>query len=343
MRPTVFSANRLRQFLRRNRVATLPQLKQLLGTQADITVFRKLKELSYRTSYSHRGSFYTLDEIAVFDERGLWSFSRFGFWYGTLVATAEVCVKQAPAGYFASELEEILHLPVKEPLLQLVEQDRIARQIVSGLYGTVPAMLVPGSSSCRRGNCCRRKPRRPPPASRPIKCRMNFGRRLYCSPACSTNSNGVCTLVWNRCSWVRSPDRRPSPPGPPHGGERATAVDDPRCGGGPRACRRWRAQAGGKKTPVVIDAIHKLMERETAGDPISGLKWTRKTTEKIARQLQRLGIAVSRNTVGRLGPMNYSLRPTARGLLPVLLPTVTASSVLSVGSVISSKSAAIRS
>ena len=74
MRPTVFSANRLRQFLRRNRVATLPQLKQLLGTQADITVFRKLKELSYRTSYSHRGSFYTLDEIAVFDARGLWSF-----------------------------------------------------------------------------------------------------------------------------------------------------------------------------------------------------------------------------------------------------------------------------
>jgi len=59
----------------------------------------------------------------------------------------------------------------------------------------------------------------------------------------------------------------------------------------------------------VIDAIHKLMERETAGDPISGLKWTRKTTEKIARQLQRLGIAVSRNTVGRLlRQMNYSLR-----------------------------------
>ena len=51
------------------------------------------------------------------------------------------------------------------------------------------------------------------------------------------------------------------------------------------------------------------MERETAGDPISGLKWTRKTTEKIAWQLKRLGIAVSRNTVGRLlRQMKYSLR-----------------------------------
>ena len=94
----------------------------------------------------------------------------------------------------------------------------------------------------------------------------------------------------------------------------------------------------------MIDAIHKLMERETAGDPISGLKWTRKTTEKIARQLKRLGIAVSRNTVGRLlRQMNYSLRTNRKRILPVLLPTVTASSVLSVGSVISSKSAAIRS
>jgi hypothetical protein len=135
MRPAVFSADLLQQFLRRNRIATLPQLKELLGTEADITVFRKLKELSYRTSYSHRGSFYTLDEIAAFDERGLWSYDSVWFSrHGTLVATAEVCVIQAPTGYFASELENILHVPVKEPLLRLVEQDRIARQTISGVY-----------------------------------------------------------------------------------------------------------------------------------------------------------------------------------------------------------------
>jgi hypothetical protein len=135
MRPVVFSASLLRQFLLRNRIATLPQLKQLLGTEADITVFRKLKELSYRTSYSHRGSFYTLDEIASFDERGLWSFDSVWFSrHGTLVATAEVCVTTSSAGYLASELEAILHVPVKEPLLKLVEKDRISRQTVAGLY-----------------------------------------------------------------------------------------------------------------------------------------------------------------------------------------------------------------
>ena len=135
MRPTVYAADLLRQFLRRNRIATLPQLKQLLGTEADITVFRKLRELSYRTSYSHRGSFYTLDEIATFDERGLWSFDS--AWFsrlGTLVVTAEDFVTASRSGYFASELEDVLHVPVKEPLLQLVAQGRIARQTVSGLY-----------------------------------------------------------------------------------------------------------------------------------------------------------------------------------------------------------------
>ena len=135
MRPTVFSASLLRRFLLKNRIATLSQLKQLLGTESDITVFRKLKELSYRTSYSHRGSFYTLDEIAAFDERGLWSFDAVWFSrHGTLVATAEICVTQAPAGYFASELEDLFHVTVKEPLLRLIGQDRIARQTVSGLY-----------------------------------------------------------------------------------------------------------------------------------------------------------------------------------------------------------------
>ena len=50
------------------------------------------------------------------------------------MATAEIFVTHASAGYFASELEDLLHVPVKEPLLRLTEQDRIVRQTVSGLY-----------------------------------------------------------------------------------------------------------------------------------------------------------------------------------------------------------------
>jgi Rhodopirellula transposase DDE domain len=51
------------------------------------------------------------------------------------------------------------------------------------------------------------------------------------------------------------------------------------------------------------------LEHDTAGDPITGLKWTRKTTEKIAEVLQQIDIPVSANTVSRLlYQMHFSLR-----------------------------------
>ena len=47
----------------------------------------------------------------------------------------------------------------------------------------------------------------------------------------------------------------------------------------------------------------------TQGDPIPGLKWIRKTTEKIAEVLQQIDLPVSANTVSRLlYQMDFSLR-----------------------------------
>jgi len=51
------------------------------------------------------------------------------------------------------------------------------------------------------------------------------------------------------------------------------------------------------------------MKHETAGDPMTDLRWTRKTTEKIANELHLLGISVSARTVSRLlRQMDFSLR-----------------------------------
>ncbi len=135
MRPLSFRADELRSLLLRNKIATLDELKQALGATVDVTVFRKLKSLDYFTSYSHRGRYYTLREIARFDDNGLWSqatvwFSRFG----TLLATAEAFVNHSPRGYFADELARALHVEVQDALHQLVLQRRISRQILSGLY-----------------------------------------------------------------------------------------------------------------------------------------------------------------------------------------------------------------
>ena len=58
------------------------------------------------------------------------------------------------------------------------------------------------------------------------------------------------------------------------------------------------------------------MKYETAGHPISGLKWTRKTTEKIAEQLKVIGINVSSNTVCRLlKEMGFSLRVNCKKIV----------------------------
>jgi hypothetical protein len=135
MRPETYRADDLALFLRRHKIATLAELKGALGTEVDSTAFRKLKDLCCRTSYSHRGSYYTLDEISRFDALGLWSFRSVWFSkYGTLVSTVEALVEASEAGYRASELEGVLHVDVKAPLLKLVRNERLVRQKVSGRY-----------------------------------------------------------------------------------------------------------------------------------------------------------------------------------------------------------------
>jgi len=135
MRTESFHADDLAQALRNSKIATMPELKKALGTEVDVTVFRKLKQLAYRTSYSHRGSYYTLDETAHFDQNGLWSFQSVWFSrWGTLLDTAEALVENSQAGRFVEELDNLLHVGTKEPLLRLVQHERIARQPVGGLY-----------------------------------------------------------------------------------------------------------------------------------------------------------------------------------------------------------------
>lgn len=130
-----FAADTLRDFLRQRLTATLGQLKKALGTSATMTVFRKLKALGYRTSYSQRGKFYTLASLPQFDRQGLWShgpawFSR----HGNLLETAAHWVEQAEAGLTAAELQSQLHVEVKTTLLQLYRRQQIHREELDGVY-----------------------------------------------------------------------------------------------------------------------------------------------------------------------------------------------------------------
>lgn len=135
MRPIRIAIQPLLELFERFRAVTMPEMKAALGTQADLTVFRKLNTLSYQTSYSHRGGFYTLKSIPRFDAQGLWCCR--GAWFsrhGTLLDTAVALVEAAPGGYRAAELEEQLHVPVKDALRQLVQSGRLYRQEFKGQY-----------------------------------------------------------------------------------------------------------------------------------------------------------------------------------------------------------------
>jgi hypothetical protein len=117
------------EFFQKHRVASLAELKAILGAGARMTVFRALRRLDYLSSYSHRGQFYTLWQIPEFDELGLWSFHSVGFSkFGNLLATAKALVEAAEAGRTAAELENVLHVEVKHALLQLTRRGEISRR-----------------------------------------------------------------------------------------------------------------------------------------------------------------------------------------------------------------------
>jgi len=72
--------------------------------------------------------------------------------------------------------------------------------------------------------------------------------------------------------------------------------------------------------PKLMIALEKIMGESTAGDPMSPLRWTHKSTRTIADELNRQGHAVSHATVGhKLDELGYSMqsnRKDKEGLSP---------------------------
>jgi len=75
-----------------------------------------------------------------------------------------------------------------------------------------------------------------------------------------------------------------------------------------------RNPGGGRKKllakyPTILSALEKLVDPSTRGDPMSPLKWTCKSTEKLASELIKQGYSISARTVANLlHDLNYSLQ-----------------------------------
>ena len=81
---------------------------------------------------------------------------------------------------------------------------------------------------------------------------------------------------------------------------------------------RQRAVGGGDiksevKQPGLMSALDELVHPETRGNPMSFLRWTSKSTAKLAEELVRQGFKITDDTVGRiLKDLGYSLQAPAK-------------------------------
>ena len=81
---------------------------------------------------------------------------------------------------------------------------------------------------------------------------------------------------------------------------------------------RLRKEGGGRKkivqkNPEVKKNIENILEETTAGDPMSALKWTNKSTYAIAREISSGGKNISEDTVQRIvKQLGYTLQSNVK-------------------------------
>ena len=110
-------------------VLDMKEMKTILGTDVDMTIYRNLKRLCYISSYSHAGKYYSLERLARFDQQGLWHYFDIHFSKsGTLKDTVIYLLERSKEGYLAKELQQILQVATHNVLLALCRNNQIIRE-----------------------------------------------------------------------------------------------------------------------------------------------------------------------------------------------------------------------
>ena len=103
--PKVKPQKKVENLLRKRRVVTINDLCEVIGSSSRMTVFRRLRQIDYVTSYTHAGRYYTLYDIARFDSDGLWFYDDIGFSQnGSLKNSVRYLVDKSHAGKFHFDL-----------------------------------------------------------------------------------------------------------------------------------------------------------------------------------------------------------------------------------------------
>lgn len=95
----------------------------------------KIKQWRAYTSYNQNGKYYTLPQIPLFDQYGLWRYKDVGFSkYGNLKKTIIHLVAASPAGLSGKQLGEILGLSPQSFLHHFRECPGIYREKHDGVF-----------------------------------------------------------------------------------------------------------------------------------------------------------------------------------------------------------------
>ncbi len=151
----------LRTLFERHRVADLETLFGILNTRSRMSVFRRLSDAGYVSSYTHTGSYYTLADIPEFDEYGLWFHQGVGFAKaGTLKGALGDDIPSAAAGRTHGELERLFRTRLHNTLHSLVRDDLIGRERFRGRHLYVSSVATRSAEQlAQREDLARRAPK----------------------------------------------------------------------------------------------------------------------------------------------------------------------------------------
>jgi predicted transcriptional regulator len=124
----------LKELFKKNIVMDIDDLMKQTSSSR-ITVLRNLKELGYTTSYNWNGKYYTLLEIAKFDDSGI--FDHKGILFFRDGGIQELVIKEinsSEKGYTAEELRNKIKTRVSNQLHQFVSKGLIIRKKYADFY-----------------------------------------------------------------------------------------------------------------------------------------------------------------------------------------------------------------
>ena len=148
------------------RILTMEELCNRLQ-MSRASVFRRLNDHGYYSSYNWSGKFLTIGEVAEFDPRGLWAckgarFSR----HGNLKETVEHFVHSCERGMTHGELSATLGMRTHNTLLDLVREGRVVRKRIGSAFVYLSRKRSVQGKQVRRRESFLKEHEKPRPTSR---------------------------------------------------------------------------------------------------------------------------------------------------------------------------------